>query len=92
MAQRLSKEGKLEAFISKIESKPVTGNLKFYHPDMVSLNTEEDADFTSCRLSDLPRDFAWGLATAAYQIEGAAKIDGKGLNLWDIYAATPGNV
>lgn len=30
------------------------------------------------------KDFAWGAATASYQIEGAAFEDGKGLSVWDI--------
>jgi short subunit dehydrogenase-like uncharacterized protein len=92
VASRLSREGKLSNFMSTITPIPVVGNRNFMHPYMVSLNEDENADFTSCRLNDLPRDFAWGLATAAYQIEGAAMIDGKGLSIWDIYAATPGNV
>jgi short subunit dehydrogenase-like uncharacterized protein len=52
--------------MSTIIPKPVVGTRNFMHPYMVSLNEDEDADFTSCRLNDLPRDFAWGLATAAY--------------------------
>ena len=31
----------------------------------------------------LPQDFVMGGATAAYQVEGATKEDGKGRVLWD---------
>jgi beta-glucosidase len=39
-----------------------------------------------------PEGFAWGSATAAYQIEGAATLDGKGPSVWDTFSHTPGNV
>jgi beta-glucosidase len=39
-----------------------------------------------------PRDFAWGVATAAYQIEGAATQDGRGESIWDHFCATDGKV
>ena len=32
----------------------------------------------------LPDDFPWGLASSAYQIEGAAKDEGKGPSIWDL--------
>jgi beta-glucosidase len=34
--------------------------------------------------------FAWGAATSAYQIEGAARADGRGPSIWDTYSHTPG--
>ncbi|MEK4513266.1 GH1 family beta-glucosidase [Paenibacillus sp. FSL K6-2524] len=37
-------------------------------------------------------NFVWGAATAAYQIEGAASEDGKGLSVWDMCAHIPGFV
>ncbi|HEY9777619.1 MAG TPA: GH1 family beta-glucosidase [Planktothrix sp.] len=37
-----------------------------------------------------PRGFIWGAATAAYQIEGAADIDGRGPSIWDTFSHTPG--
>jgi len=39
-----------------------------------------------------PQGFKWGCATAAYQIEGAAKEDGRGATNWDIFSHTPGKV
>ncbi|KAF1976631.1 glycoside hydrolase [Bimuria novae-zelandiae CBS 107.79] len=40
----------------------------------------------------LRKDFLWGYATAAPQIEGAWNIDGKGPSTWDVLAHTPGRV
>ena len=38
------------------------------------------------------KDFAWGVATAAYQIEGGAYAGDKGLNVWDVGSATKGRI
>jgi beta-glucosidase len=37
-----------------------------------------------------PKGFMWGCATAAYQIEGGARDDGRGPSLWDVFSHTPG--
>ncbi len=37
-----------------------------------------------------PEGFLWGCATAAYQIEGGAKDDGRGPSVWDTFSHTPG--
>jgi beta-glucosidase len=39
-----------------------------------------------------PRDFVWGCAASAYQVEGAWNEDGKGVSIWDTFAHTPGKI
>ena len=39
-----------------------------------------------------PEGFLWGASTAAYQVEGAANIDGRGPSVWDTFSHAPGNV
>jgi beta-glucosidase len=43
-------------------------------------------------LHDLPAEFVWGVATSAYQIEGAVAEDGRSPSIWDTFARTPGKV
>lgn len=39
-----------------------------------------------------PNDFLFGAATAAYQIEGAIDVDGRGPSIWDTFSHTKGRV
>ena len=39
-----------------------------------------------------PEGFLWGAATAAYQIEGAAREGGRGPSIWDTFSGVPGAV
>ncbi len=43
-------------------------------------------------LLSLPADFLFGVATAAYQIEGAVAEDGRGRSVWDTFCEQPGRV
>src|SRR6202020_1352373 len=53
-------------------------------PGAVALTEIEGAHF--------PSDFLWGMASAAYQVEGAWNLDGKGESNWDRFSHTVGKV
>jgi len=37
-------------------------------------------------------DFAWGVSTAAFQVEGACDLDGKGTSIWDVFVNRPDKI
>ncbi len=39
-----------------------------------------------------PRTFAWGVASASYQVEGSPTADGKGPSVWDMFCRKPGAI
>ncbi|MCE7065647.1 GH1 family beta-glucosidase [Dyadobacter sp. CY326] len=49
----------------------------------------KDLDFSK---EDFGTDFTWGVATAAYQIEGAVDEDGRGPCVWDSFAKIKGKI
>ncbi|HEU4319971.1 MAG TPA: GH1 family beta-glucosidase [Acidimicrobiia bacterium] len=53
--------------------------------------TTQQIPKTLSRSSDFPPDFLWGVATAAYQVEGAWDEGGRGPSIWDTFSQTPGN-
>ncbi|QGN32073.1 GH1 family beta-glucosidase [Microlunatus sp. Gsoil 973] len=42
--------------------------------------------------NEFPADFAWGTATASYQVEGAVAEDGRTPSIWDTFVRIPGTV
>ena len=56
----------------------------------------DELDRTDTRGHDMsiqfPDGFAWGTATASYQIEGAVDEDGRSPSIWDTFSHTPGKV
>ena len=42
--------------------------------------------------SDFAKDFLWGCSTSAYQVEGAADVDGRGATIWDKFCEKPGAI
>jgi beta-glucosidase len=43
-------------------------------------------------LTSFPDGFLWGVATSAYQIEGAVAAGGRGASIWDTFSHEPGRI
>ena len=53
--------------------------------------TDETADLRELARR-FPQGFAWGAATASYQIEGSVTADGRGPSIWDTFSHTRGRI
>ncbi|KAF6164639.1 hypothetical protein GIB67_032867 [Kingdonia uniflora] len=53
-----------------------------------------NVDFFSKEVSrsDFLPDFVFGVATSAYQVEGASNEGGRGNSIWDVFSHTEGKI
>ena len=43
-------------------------------------------------MNSFPKDFIWGVASSAYQVEGGWDADGKGPSIWDAFCRKPNRI
>ncbi len=62
------------------------------HRSGVSPSTGDSARELLALAEGFPPGFAWGAATAAYQVEGATTVDGRTASIWDTFSHAAGRI
>ncbi|XP_004616567.1 lactase/phlorizin hydrolase [Sorex araneus] len=60
-----------------------------YYTEVITNNGMPLPQENSFVYGTFPKGFIWSAASAAYQVEGAWRADGKGLSIWDTFSHTP---
>ncbi len=51
-----------------------------------------EAERGTINVVDFGNEFRWGVATAAFQVEGAVEVDGRGPSIWDTFTKKKGKI
>lgn len=77
--------------IGPVSTGPVTTTVSptpepsaYAQPDSEHFHPLVSSNYPELRDLKLPEGFKWGLASSAYQVEGAARDEGKGPSIWDL--------
>lgn len=60
--------------------------------DLVENRPESASNSWGFTRKDFGKDFKWGTATAAFQVEGAVDTDGRGPSIWDTFVKKKGKI